>query len=103
MFIGSVAATAALDGPDRAVELRSEPRFEGVVDRAVITFRGTDYPVSVANISARGTMIESDLTPRLGESILIRFQDCSRMHGFVRWSRNGQIGIRFGHEIVLAA
>ncbi len=48
-------------------------------------------------------MIEADILPRLGESLLIRFDDCSNMHGFVRWAREGMLGIRFGHELVLVA
>ena len=100
MFVGSAAV--AEEAPALVIEQRCEPRYEAVVEKAVITFRGQDYPVSVANISSRGTMVESDIVPRLGESILIRFENCSRMHGFVRWMRGGQLGIRFGHEIILA-
>jgi len=101
MFVGSSAV--ALEAPEVVIEQRSEPRYEEVVERAVLTFRGKDYPVSVLNISSRGTMIESDIVPRLGESLLIRFENCSRIHGFVRWMRGGQVGIRFGHEIILAS
>jgi len=84
------------------VDCRSEERYEDIVDRAVLTFRGQNFPVPVMNISSRGTMIESDIQPRLGESIVIQFENCSRMHGFVRWSKEGRLGIRFGHEIILA-
>jgi len=101
MFVGSSAV--ALEAPEVVIEQRSEPRYEEVIERAVLTFRGKDYPVSVLNISSRGTMIESDIVPRLGESLLIRFENCSRIHGFVRWMRGGQVGIRFGHEIILAS
>jgi len=100
MLVGNTAI--ALDAPGAARDQRSEPRHEGVVERATITLRGRDYPATVANISSRGTMVESDIVPRLGESLLIRFENCSGMHGFVRWMRGGQIGIRFGHEIILA-
>jgi hypothetical protein len=101
MFVESAAG--ALELPDVVIEQRAEPRHEDVVERAVITFRGQDYAVAVVNISSRGTMIESDLLPRLGESLTIRFENCSRIHGFVRWMRGGQLGIRFGHEIILAS
>ncbi len=101
MFAGSAAVE--IEAPDIVVEQRSEARHEEVVGRAVITFRGRDYPASVVNISSRGTMIESDILPRMGESLLVRFENCSRMHGFVRWAREGQVGIRFGHEIILAS
>lgn len=101
MLVGSEAV--ALEAPELVIEQRGEPRHEDVVGRAVITFRGRDYAVQVLNISSRGTMIESDIVPRLGESLLVRFENCSRIHGFVRWARDGQLGIRFGHEIILAS
>ena len=85
----------------RLVEQRSEPRQEGVVERAVIFFRGEEYQVPVINISSRGTMIESDIVPRIGESVVIEFENCSRIHAFVRWVRDGRVGLNFGHEIIL--
>ena len=83
------------------VEQRSEPRFENLIDRAMLSFRGADYPVPVVNISSRGTMIESDLAPRLGESVMIRFEGCSPIYAFVRWSREGRLGLNFGCELIL--
>ena len=83
------------------VEQRSEPRREDLIDRAILTFRGADYPVPVVNISSRGTMIESDLSPRLGESVAIRFDGCSPIYAFVRWSREGRHGLNFGCELTL--
>jgi hypothetical protein len=99
----SGSAAVAIETPDPAYERRSEERFTDLVERAVITFRGQDYPVSVINISSRGTQIECDFVPRLGENLVIQFECCSRMQGFVRWAREGKLGIRFGHEIILAA
>jgi len=86
--------------PDFA-EQRCEPRYEGVVERATLYFRGEQHPVPVVNLSSRGTMIESTIAPRLGESVVIRFEGCSPMHAFVRWVRDGRIGLNFGGEIVL--
>jgi hypothetical protein len=80
---------------------RREPRHEGLIDSAVIHFRGERHCVPVLNISTRGTMIESGLAPRLGETILVEFPECSRIHAFVRWAREGRIGLNFGHEMVL--
>jgi PilZ domain len=85
----------------RLVEQRSEPRQEGTVERAVIFFRGQEYRVPVVNISSRGTMIESDIIPRIGESVVVEFENCSRIHAFVRWVRDGRVGLNFGHEIIL--
>ena len=98
-----VAAAVAVEAPGIVIEQRSEPRYEDILERAVITFRGLDYDVAVTNISSRGTQIEADIAPRLGESLVIQFENCSRMHGFVRWARDGKLGIRFGHEILLAS
>jgi hypothetical protein len=83
------------------VERRSEERHEGLVESAVIWFRGAAHNVPVLNISSRGTMVETDLTPRLGETVLVEFPECSRIHAFVRWARDGRIGLNFGHEIVI--
>jgi hypothetical protein len=80
---------------------RCEPRHEDLVDQAVIHFRGERHSVPVLNISTRGTMIESGLAPRLGETILVEFPECSRIQAFVRWARDGRIGLNFGHEMVL--
>ncbi len=80
---------------------RCEPRHEGVIERATLFFRGTEQDVPVINISSRGTMIESAVAPRLGESVIIRFDGYSPMHAFVRWARDGRIGLNFGGEIIL--
>lgn len=80
---------------------RCEPRHENLVDNAIIHFRGERHSVPVLNISTRGTMIESAIVPRLGETVLIEFPECSRIHAFVRWARDGRIGLNFGHEMVL--
>jgi hypothetical protein len=85
----------------RIVDQRSEERHEGVVDCSTLFFRGAAYVVPVVNISSRGTMIESELQPRLGESVIIRFEGCSPIHAFVRWVREGRIGLNFGCEMIL--
>jgi len=85
----------------RIADQRCEDRLEDVVDRAVITFRGQDYLVPVVNISSRGTMIECDIMPRIGETVIIQFENCTKIHGFVRWIREGRLGLNFGHEIIL--
>ncbi len=84
-------------GADR----RSERRVEGVFDCATLIFRGAAYVVPVVNISSRGTMVESDLAPRLGESVQIRFAGCSPIYAFVRWSRDGRLGLNFGCELTI--
>lgn len=85
----------------RYVDQRFEDRQEGVVERAIIFFRGQEHLVPVVNVSTRGTMIECDIQPRIGETIVVQFEHCSRIHAFVRWIRDGRVGLNFGQEIVL--
>ncbi len=85
----------------RLIDQRCEERQSDVVERAIVTFRGQEHLVPVVNISSRGTMIECDICPRIGEAIVIQFEHCTRIHGFVRWVRDGRVGLNFGHEIIL--
>jgi hypothetical protein len=85
----------------RLIDQRCEDRHDGVIERAVILFRGQEYLVPVVNISSRGTMVECDIMPRIGEAIVIQFESCTRIHAFVRWVRDGRLGLNFGHEIIL--
>ena len=85
----------------RIADQRSEDRLDDIVDRAIVTFRGQDHLVPVVNISARGTMVECDILPRIGEAVIVQFENCTKIHGFVRWVREGKLGINFGHEIIL--
>jgi hypothetical protein len=88
---------------DPWADRRGEERVEGLVDSALLHFRGKAYRVPVINISSRGAQIECALETRLGEPVLVEFDQCSRMHAFVRWNREGRIGLNFGHELVLAS
>ena len=85
----------------RTVDQRSEERHENLVDCSTIFFRGGVRQVPVANISTRGAMIVSDLEPRIGESVIIRFEGCSPIYAAVRWVRGGRIGLSFGTELVI--
>ena len=85
----------------RVIDQRSEERHVDIVERAIIVFRGQEYLVPVINISSRGTMIECDILPRNGEAVVIQFEHCTRIHAFVRWVREGRLGLNFGHEIIL--
>jgi hypothetical protein len=85
----------------RVTDQRSEPRHIDLVDRAMIFFRGQEHLVPVVDISSRGTRIECDIQPRIGEAVVVQFENCSRVHAYVRWIRDGRIGLNFGHEILL--
>jgi hypothetical protein len=83
------------------IDARSESRRDGV-DAATLLFRGHRFEAQVLNISSRGTMVECPIRPRLGETIIVQFDKCTPIHAFVRWMKDGQLGLRFGHEIILA-
>ncbi len=83
--------------PDR----RAGPRQECAGEQSILIFRGASYPAPVLNISARGTMIESEISPRLGESVMIHFHGCSPIYAFVRWAKDGRIGLHFGCELIV--
>jgi hypothetical protein len=85
----------------RIVDQRLEPRHEGLVDCATLFFRGSVHLVTVINISSRGAMVESELEPRLGENVVVRFNGCSPIHAFVRWIREGKLGLNFGCEMTI--
>lgn len=82
-------------------ERRAEPREACAGEGSVLIFRGTSYPAPVLNISSRGTMIETDINPRLGESVMIHFHGCSPIYAFVRWAKDGRVGLNFGCELTV--
>ncbi|QAY76667.1 PilZ domain-containing protein [Sphingosinicella sp. BN140058] len=100
-FGGMAAETGTFQDP--WADRRGEARLADLVDTALLHFRGKPYRVPGLNISSRGAMIECPLDTRLGEPVLVEFDQCSRMHAFVRWSREGRIGLNFGHELVLGS
>ena len=96
-----LAGTIIPRAENRRVDDRCEPRHQGVVDGATLHFRGQDLPAKVVNLSSRGAMLEIELYPRIGERVLIQFPECSRMEGYVRWVRDGRLGINFGYVMTL--
>ena len=85
----------------RAVDQRSEERHENLVDCSTLFFRGGVHVVPVVNISTRGAMIVCALEPRIGESVIIRFEGCSPIYAAVRWVKGGRIGLGFGTALTL--
>ena len=85
----------------RVAEQRVEPRREDLVDRAIVTFRGQAHLVPVRNVSPRGAMIESELIPHIGESVVVQLEDRAAIEAYVRWVREGQIGLNFRQTVRL--
>jgi len=87
----------------RTTNQRREARLVDLADRAEIVFRRKRLDVHVANVSAHGVMIESDIEPRIGERIHISFEGCNRTQCTVRWLKGRHIGLEFAQETVLIA
>jgi hypothetical protein len=85
----------------RMVEQRAEPRHEHLADRAILTLRAQIHLVPVINVSVRGIMIESELVPHIGESVVIQLEDRGPIDAYVRWVRDGRIGLNFRHDVNL--
>jgi hypothetical protein len=83
-------------------EQRAESRLDGDEASAALFVRGRAWDARVINLSARGTMLESDARPALDEHVVVVFDGCTPVHASVRWVRGGRIGLHFGRELVLA-
>lgn len=92
---------SAAQRQEPAVDRRSEPRADCTGELSILIFRGGSYPAPVLNISSRGVQIESDISPRLGESVMIHFDGCSPIYAFVRWAKGGRVGLNFGCELIV--
>lgn len=92
----SLARIAIARQERRTTNQRSGDRHRDVVDRTTIVFRGKKSLVRVVNISEGGVMIESPVMPRIGETIQIHFEGFERLHGVVRWVKQGRIGLDVG-------
>lgn len=84
----------------RKTDQRREDRFPDVVDRATLVFRRKKLLVRVVNVSGSGVMIESDISPRIGESVGLEFENFDRLEAVVRWIRRGRIGLDVGEGAI---
>ena len=84
----------------RATNQRREDRFHGVVDRATLVFRRKKSLVRVVNVSPSGVMIESNIIPRIGETVGLEFEDFDRLEAVVRWVKQGRIGLDVGDAAI---
>lgn len=89
----SLTAIAVPRRQARVTDGRSEERLPTVAVTTLVAFRGREHEVKVLNTSRLGLMIETDLAPLIAEPLLVSLADgCSRIY-FVRWLRNGRIGL----------
>lgn len=82
----------------RTADTRREDRIAGLTDAAVLTFRDQDHIVRVVNTSSRGLQVESDLKAHIAEELTIRIDGAPPAPCFVRWIRDGRIGLGFRED-----
>jgi hypothetical protein len=97
---------AELRNPMRSIlpaeEQRREPRIDCGGQLATLHVRGRASPAQAINISVHGAMIETAARPGLDEHVVIAFDGCTPIHAWVRWVKDGRIGLHFGREMLLA-
>ena len=79
----------------RLWDQRAEPRLEPDEDHAVLSHRGRRHQVKVINVSSGGAMVAFEAVPHIGERVRFELLGRPPVNGFVRWVRDGRIGINF--------
>ncbi|WP_346774105.1 PilZ domain-containing protein [Sphingomonas sp. HDW15A] len=79
----------------RTFDQRSEERIVPSAEHAVLEYRGTRRPVDLLNLSPSGAMVGFAETPNIGERVRLEILDRKPVCGYVRWIRDGRIGLNF--------
>jgi hypothetical protein len=82
----------------RQVHQRNEDRFFISNSRASARWRHYDCSVKIVNVSSNGLMIETDRLADIGERVMLQLSGCNPVTCFVRWIRDGRIGLEFADE-----
>jgi hypothetical protein len=69
---------------------------------ATMTAETVSGPVKIRNMSAEGALIEGPALPRLSEHLSLRRGELAAS-GQVIWSAGGRAGLRFDHDVDVAA
>ena len=69
---------------------------------ASMTAQSVSCPVKIRNMSPDGALIESAALPSVGEHLSLRRGDLSAV-GQVVWRQGGRAGLRFDHNVEVAA
>ncbi|MBV8685529.1 MAG: PilZ domain-containing protein [Alphaproteobacteria bacterium] len=85
-------------GPRDVVE--REPR-QALLRRGTLYWSGISIPVRLRNISARGARLESEREFVPGSEVELDLGESGFQVAEVRWSKDGQVGLRFAGEFSL--
>jgi diguanylate cyclase (GGDEF)-like protein len=90
-------ATVEADG----FQCTREPRHR-LMRRAVAMIDGSTAELRLRNISAKGAMVESDVSLSPGTELTIDIVGVGPVQGLVRWAQQGKFGLQFSQEFNLA-
>jgi hypothetical protein len=74
---------------------RSEERIAPTAEHAILEYRGTKRAVNLFNVSRSGAMIGFPETLNIGERVRLHILDCQPVCGYIRWLRDGRLGVNF--------
>ena len=76
------------------------PRYR-LIRTGTLSADGRGLPVRLRNISEGGAMIEGERAFEAGTPVELDLDEAGRLYAEVRWSRQGQTGLRFGEAFDL--
>ena len=79
----------------RMFDQRSEQRMQPNTEHAVLEHRGQEHAVRLLNISSSGAMVAFQIVSHIGERVRLHMLGRESAAGFVRWVRDGCVGINF--------
>ena len=97
----TVGARFSLDGGmiprtvKRVFDERGEERHTPESQTAVLLHRGRKHVVRLVNISSSGAMVIFAVMPHIGESVTLQLLGRDPIEGYVKWVREGRIGVNF--------
>ncbi len=88
--------SADREAPARAVVEREQRH--ALLRRGLLYWSGISIPVRLRNISSGGARVESEQELRPGTEVELDLGEAGFQVAEVRWSRDGQVGLRFADE-----
>lgn len=80
----------------RMFDQRGEERTAATGSQtAVMTYRGRKHVVRMVNTSPSGAMINFAEVPHIGEQVMLQLIEQGQVAAYVRWVRDGRIGVSF--------
>ena len=83
----------------RMFDERLEERLDAESQTAVLSLRGRNHIVGMANLSRSGAMLRFTGEAHIGESVSLQLLDRGTIAGQVRWLRDGRMGVYFARPL----